>query len=200
MRRTLLVVVAAATLAAPAARADGDPASDYLYTQHVFVPFDVKASPAKQKELASAVEGAIRAGFPIRVAVIGSVYDLGAVPSLWRKPDVYARFLGQELEFVYKQRLLVVMPNGLGFYWRGKPVTHERALVHALHVGPGANGLVDAATAAVRKLAEDAGVPVQAARAPKSTTTRDRIIVLVAAIGLLALAVLVRFALLRRRR
>jgi hypothetical protein len=198
MKRLLAVAVAALALTG-IATADGDPASDYLYTQHIFLPFDVKVSAAKQKELSAAVEGATRGGFPIRVAVIGSAYDLGAVPSLWRKPDVYARFLGMELAFVYKQRLLVVMPNGFGFYWNGRPAAHERALVHSLKVGPGANGLVDAATAAVLKLAEDAGVHVQAASAPKSTTTRDRIIVIAAALTALALAVVVRLLLRRRR-
>jgi hypothetical protein len=195
----MLVVGLTALVLAGVASADGDPASDYLYTQHVFLPFDVKVSTARQKELSSAVEGAIRGGYAIRVAVIGSAYDLGAVPSLWRKPDVYAQFLGQELGFVYKQRLLVVMPNGFGFYWHGRPVAHERALVHSLQIGKGANGLVDAATTAVLKLAEDAGVHVQAASAPKSTTTRDRIIVIAAALVALTLAVLVRFALRRRR-
>ena len=35
-------VAAAACVAAPVARADGDPASDYLLTQQMFLPFNVK--------------------------------------------------------------------------------------------------------------------------------------------------------------
>lgn len=193
-------MLALAFLAAvPVARADGDPASDYLYTQHVFIPFDVKASQAKQHALMATVEGAMRAGFPIRVAVIGSVYDLGAVPSLWRKPDVYARFLGEELSFVYKQRLLIVMPNGLGFFLKNHPGTRERAIVHRIRAAPGANGLVDAASVAVAQLADAGGVHMKAAASPKSTTNRDRVIVLVAAVVALALALLARLALRRRR-
>ena len=33
---------------------------------------------------------------------------------LWRQPQNYARFLGQELSLVYRGTLLVVMPNGFG--------------------------------------------------------------------------------------
>ena len=53
------------------------------------------------------------------MAIIASPYDLGAVTALWRKPRAYARFLGIELSLAYKQRLLVVMPNGFGFNWPG---------------------------------------------------------------------------------
>ena len=53
------------------------------------------------------------------MAIIASPFDLGAVTALWRKPRAYARFLGIELSTVYRQRLLVVMPDGLGFNWPG---------------------------------------------------------------------------------
>ena len=46
--------------------------------------------------------------------MIGNRTDLGAVPQLWAKPQIYAKFLGAELRFVYKDTLLVVMPQGLG--------------------------------------------------------------------------------------
>ena len=42
MRRALFVAVAAALLAVPLARANGDPASDVLLTQPVFFPFDAR--------------------------------------------------------------------------------------------------------------------------------------------------------------
>jgi hypothetical protein len=199
-RAVLVVLVALALVGAGIARADGDPASDYLYTQKLFLPFDVKVPIAKQGELASTIEGATKAGFPIRVAIIGSPYDLGAVPDLWRKPREYARFLGIELEFVYRQRLLIVMPNGFGFFWREKPVPHEYALLRTIAIKPGAEGLVDAAQAAVTGLAADAGVDVKPVAAPKpSSANRDRVII-VAAVALIALAGLARFGLRRRHR
>jgi hypothetical protein len=150
--RLLLALVLASCVAAAAAQADGDPASDYLYTQKVFVPFDVKAPAAKQQELAKTIEGATKQGFPIRVAIIASAYDLGAVPSLWRKPQQYARFLGAELAFVYKQRLLIVMPNGFGFYWKGHAVTAEYAVLRRVRIGAGATGLAIAGRQAVEAL------------------------------------------------
>jgi hypothetical protein len=197
--RLLVVVLVALALCAGAARADGDPASDYLYTQKLFLPFDVKAAKAKQQDLAATIEGANKAGFKIRVAVIGSAYDLGAVPSLWKKPQTYARFLGAELAFVYKQRLLIVMPNGFGFHWRGHKTAHEQQVLGGVTVAGGADGLVDAANDAVRALAKDAGVHVQETAPKKSTATRDRIVIVVAAVLLIALALLAR-ELLRRRR
>lgn len=196
--RAALVLIAFAVLV-PLARADGDPASDYLYTQKVFVPFDVTKSPAQSAPLAADVEGATKAGYTIRVAVIGSAYDLGSVPSLWRRPRLYARFLGAELAFVYKQRLLIVMPNGFGFFWKGHPVAREYATLSKIHIAPGNPALLTAARAAVQALAGDANVHVQPAAAPKSTTGRDRVIIAIAALVLIAAALLGRVVLRRRR-
>lgn len=199
MRRALLVAALVAWVAVPAAHADGDPASDYLYTQQVFVPFDIKASTQALGDLQRTVAGATQAGFRIRVAVIGSAYDLGAVPVLWRKPRAYARFLGAELAFVYKGRLLIVMPNGFGFYWRGHPVTREYATLAGVSIEPGAEGIVRAAQHAVSQLAAAAGVKVAGASPPHSTATRDRLIIFLASAAAVALALLAR-VLLRRRR
>ena len=200
MRRlAVLAALVAACAIVPAAYADGDPASDYLYTQQVFVPFDLKASTAAQGELHRTVAGVNRAGFAIRVAIIGSAYDLGAVPSLWRKPQTYARFLGQELVFIYKQRLLVVMPNGFGFSWPGHDGARESATLAKLRIAQGGDGLVAAAQTAVTRLAADAGVEAAPAKPPKSTASRDRLIIIVGTAAIVAAGLLVR-VLLRRRR
>ena len=193
--RALALALVLLALCSGVAAADGDPASDYLYTQKVFVPFDVKVPKAKQQELAATLEGLNKAGFKIRVAVIGSAYDLGAVPSLWKKPQTYARFLGAELAFVYKGRLLIVMPNGLGFHWQGHKTAHEQQVL----AGVKGDDLVDTANNAVRALAADANVQVTELTPKKSTATRDRIVIVVAAVALIALALVAR-ELLRRRR
>jgi hypothetical protein len=200
MRLALVVVllVVLAALAVPAASADGDPASDYLYTQEVFLPFDLKIPPAQQREFEETVAGANRAGFPIRVAVISSAYDLGAVPSLWRNPRAYARFLGEELAFVYKRRLLIVMPNGFGFYWRGHPVDREYAQLAKVPVSGGL-GLVKAARDAVQTLAAAQGVEVKPAAAPRSTRGRDRLIIILVSCAVIAAAFGIRVLLTRRR-
>jgi hypothetical protein len=96
------------------ARADGDPASDVLAAQTLFLPQDGAIPAAQQSELQALVRSAARAGYPVRVAVIASRTDLGSVTALWRRPAGYAQFLGQELSLVFRGTLLVVMPNGLG--------------------------------------------------------------------------------------
>ena len=198
-RLTLLAMVVAACSAAPLARADGDPASDYLYTQQVFIPFDTRAPVAQQGDLHRTIAGANRDGFRIRVAIIGSAYDLGAVPSLWRKPQTYARFLGQELLFLYKQRLLIVMPNGFGFFWHGHDVTRESASLAKIRIAPGGTGLVAAARDAVVQLAASSGVKVAPAQPPKSTASRDRLIIILGSVAIAAAGLLVRRFLRRRR-
>ena len=105
------------------ARADGDPGSDVLVYQDLFAGSDAGLSVHQQLELGGELKAAARKGFPIRVAIIASPFDLGAVTALWRKPRAYARFLGIELSAVYRQRLLVVMPDGLGFNWPGHATT-----------------------------------------------------------------------------
>ena len=152
-------MAAALTFAmAPSARADGDPASDYLITQKVFFPYDLKVPPAKQQQLVALVDEANRAGFTLRVALISSSYDLGSITSLWQKPQTYARFLGAELKYVYKNRLLVVMPNGFGFNRPGRSAAPEYAVLAKIPVKPGPTGLVDSSLAAVQALAKASGV------------------------------------------
>ena len=85
---------------APAA-ADGDPGSDVLVYQPLFLASDAGISVAEQVKLGQLLEGAERAGFPIRVAIIAGLSDLGAVTQLWREPQAYARFLGIELSDTY---------------------------------------------------------------------------------------------------
>ena len=101
------------------ARADGDPGSDVLVYQNLFAGSEVGLSVQQQVRLGALLKAAAGRGFPIRVAIIGGAQDLGAVTELWREPRTYARFLGYELSLAYKQRLLVVMPNGFGFNWPG---------------------------------------------------------------------------------
>ena len=193
-------VLAAGSLAA-AARADGDPASDFLLTQQIFVPFDVKVPAEKQRRLAGVVAAANRKGFQIRVALIASPYDLGSVTPLWGKPRPYARFLGEELRYVYKQRLLIVMPSGFGFHRLGHSSKAEYAVLARIPVPSGRDGLVDATTTAVQRLAAAGGVDVAgAAPAATSSRTRDRLVILAAALAALLLALGARHLLRRRSR
>ena len=113
----VLVVTAAAPAAAglwpPSAFADGDPASDVLVYQPVFFPY--KPAPhALQRHLVGLVRSANQQGYRIRVAIVQSRRDLGSVPALFGTPTVYARFLSSELSSIWRDRVLVVMPDGYG--------------------------------------------------------------------------------------
>ncbi|MFL5911824.1 MAG: hypothetical protein ACJ768_14775 [Gaiellaceae bacterium] len=197
----LLALVVAAGVAG-AARADGDPASDYLVGAKVFVPYDAKFPPKQSAQLSALVAAANEAGFKIRVAIIWSDYDMGSVTALWRKPRTYARFLGLELGFVYKQRLLIVMPNGFGFNWPKHSPDSEYALLSKIRIPAGAPGLLTAATTAVAKLAAADGIQVAAparVKTPAQRNTHDRKIILVAVLGALALAAVARYLIRRSR-
>jgi hypothetical protein len=99
--------------AAPA-RADGDPASDVLALQSLFLPQDAGVPLEQQGQLVALLAAARRSSYQLRVALIASSTDLGSVTELWRQPQNYAQFLGQELSLVYRGPVLVVMPNGFG--------------------------------------------------------------------------------------
>jgi hypothetical protein len=155
----LLAILALAGAWSPsAARADGDPASDVLATQSLFLAQDAAASPGQQAQLTAALGQAAGSGYPIRVALIASATDLGSVTALWKQPENYARFLGQELSFVYRGPLLVVMPNGFGLYDVGP--SGSAALSGAPPAGQGA-GLAAGALTAIQHLAAAAGHPIQ---------------------------------------
>ena len=167
----VLILGLSGAVFAASARADGDPASDYLQANQVFLAAQAPAATPAQRRLLNIVNAANRAGFGIRVAIVSSEYDLGSITELWRKPRLYARFLGLELSSVYRQRLLVVMPNGYGFNWPGHPSAAADRELAKLPVGAGGDALVTAAGAAVRRLAGAAGVVVGSATTLGSRTT-----------------------------
>ena len=71
-------------------------------------------------------------GFPLKVAVIVTPYDLGSVPILFDKPQIYAKFLGEEDYYYWKDELLVVMPNGYGIYKASDLPAADKAAIAAL--------------------------------------------------------------------
>lgn len=154
------LVVALSAAAPPAARADGDPASDVLVTQSLFLPVEANLSDAQRATLTGFLNTAARAGFPIRVAVIPAAFDLGAVGEFWMKPQAYASFLGIELSLVYKGPLLVVMPDGFGINWPGHSTASVSRLLAKISVKPTGEGLLDTVQTATRTLASSAGARV----------------------------------------
>jgi hypothetical protein len=147
---------------APLALADGDPASDVLVSQSVFVPFELTIN-RETDELQALLAAADRAGFPIRVALIDSPQDLGTVTALWRQPLEYSRYLGTELSLSFGGQVAVVMPNGIGIDpGTITPTAAERAVAARLPAPGGGAALVGAAIEAVQRLAAAEGHPLPA--------------------------------------
>ena len=159
--RIIAVALAVALLAPPPATlADGDPASDVLIGENVFYPYSPAVSASLQKTLNAETAAANRAHFPLKVALIQSPVDLGAIPTLFGKPEQYAAFLDQEISFLnMKQLLLVVMPNGYGVQGLGQAATTAAASLSKPRSGQ-SDDLARAAIMAVPKLAAAAGHPV----------------------------------------
>jgi hypothetical protein len=194
LRRALLIAGVASLLAVPAAQANGDPASDVLITQQVFIPFEAPISTSAKDELIKTVAAANERGYKIRVAVIAFTGDLGTAVSLWRHPQSYSKFLGSELAFVYSNRLLIAMPSGFGFYRGRKPVGKEQAVLVKIPPGKTPTELTESTTKAVRALAAADGVVLPKISSGGGHDWRDRaIIAAVALLGLLVLFVPARW-------
>jgi hypothetical protein len=175
------------------ALADGDPASDVLATQALFLPADAGLSPRRQAQLVSLADAARRSGVSLRVAMIASPADLGSVTELWRQPQTYARFLAQELSVVYRGTLLVVMPSGFGVNAPAGVAPSVRAALTGLPPPGSASRLGAATLTAIERIASASGHPLPApsaggAPAP-GATSGDVVPWLVFAAGAMLIAV-----------
>jgi hypothetical protein len=151
---------------AGAAIADGDPASDILIADDVFVPYK---PPSKQATalLRANVATAFARKYRIKVAVIASKSDLGSIPSLFNKPQAYAKFLGLELSSLYIGPLLIVMPAGFGIYDGGRSTAAENRVLRGMKIkGVSADALTRTAAAAVHKLTVTKALRSQDIHAP----------------------------------
>jgi hypothetical protein len=202
----VLLLAAICVLALPAAaRADGDPASDFLLSQDSFIPSDANVPAATVDQLNTMLQDARNKKYRMKVALIASPSDLGAVTPLWRQPQRYAEFLGQELFYVYRGRLLIVMPNGYGIYRIRKSTDKERAVLDGLpHPEKSGADLGAAAVTAVQKMAKANGVTLEVQGGTQTTksggggsTSRLDIYLILAVAAVLVALVLVRP---RRRR
>jgi hypothetical protein len=164
LRSAALGLLVVLTLA-PSALADGDPASDILAPPDSRVYMTLAApNSTLEKQLDTTTQQVTDAGLSIKVAIIANKTDLGAVPQLWAKPQTYARFLGSELRFVYKDTLLVVMPQGFGI---NGPYGLPKALAAFQGINtskdPSPAGLTASADKALRALAAADGLKVAGA-------------------------------------
>ena len=206
---TLLVLVAALTRP-PAAGAYGDPASDLLsdLDQTVYLSHARSTPIGDVERLRAAVTAAAAHGFPIRVAIIASRYDLGSETIYWLKPAQYAQTLSTEvteLEPKITGALLVVMPDGMGFVYPRHATASARSLLPRIPIATGAGGLTRAATTAVERLdatyRRPAAAATQTAASTRSSsrTHRDRIVIVAVFAAALAAGAVGRLALKRGR-
>jgi hypothetical protein len=197
MRRVLILAAAAALVVVPFARANGDPASDVLITNQVYIGPEVSLSQSDRSALTQTVAAANERGYPIRVALIPFTADLGTAVSLWGHPQDYAKFLGSELAFVYTKPLLITMPSGFGIYHRNRPVAKEQRVLARVPPGKTPTAVAQSTTKAVRALAAANGVALPAYSAG-GTDWRDR--ATIAALGLAVVALIAALAVRRLRR
>jgi hypothetical protein len=199
MKRAALLAVLVALFVPAAARANGDPASDVLIGSHVFLPYEAPISKQAAQQLRGTVAEANKRGFKIRVAVVAFSGDLGTAVPLWKHPQSYAKFLASEDAFAWTGPLLVAMPSGFGFYNYKQPIAKELRVLAPLKPGTTPTPLAQSATTAVRALAEARGLTLpKVSTGTGSSATRDRIVLLVAALVFL-LVLFVPARLLRRR-
>lgn len=158
----LLIVLALA----PAAHANGDPASDVLLSQDSYLPY----APPVREDLQTALEDVLAdardAGFPMKVALIQTPRDLGAYPALFNQPQEYADLLTRGLatlnphgDPIQDVHLLTVMPGGFGGNNLGDRVDDALTDI-AIQDEAQSDGLAKAAIEAVARLATVNGSPV----------------------------------------
>jgi hypothetical protein len=187
MTKLALVLAAVALLVPAAARANGDPASDVLLTDQVFLPFEAPISDSAKKDLRSTVAEANKKGVKLRVALIAFTSDLGTATALWAHPQDYSEFLGKEIAFTYAGPLLVSMPAGFGFYDQGRPVTSEQRVLATVKTATMPTALAESTTAAVRALAAAKGITLP--KSSGSSPTHDRLILGAAVLAFLLVLV-----------
>jgi hypothetical protein len=174
MGRVLLATVLLALALPSGAGAHGDASSHYLETQALYPASTNQASPAVELQLIGVLDAVEAKGYPMKVALLGSVNDIPDEPQMLRAPQRYAERLGAQLErdAVLTAPLVVVTPYGLGVSGRAMvrgrfgPVSRDgaRALVRGFDLGrhPSGDEMARVAIAATRRIAEVGGHPLPA--------------------------------------
>ncbi len=170
MIRLALAIGLLLAVSAPSAHGDADPASDVLLGQDAFYPYQPPVTRPLETAMEKVLSAAGRAGLPLKVAVIGSREDLGAIPNLFGHPQQYAEFLDREISFNNRPPLLVVMPAGFGVVAAGPPNVLAGFSVDARH---GSYGLVSSAIDAVVVLVRAHGGTISRPVIPPNGSSRN---------------------------
>jgi hypothetical protein len=171
----LLVALAALTLVPSSSLADGDPASDVLLASTIYTPVAQKISPPVLQQLQRTLVQADAAGFRVRVALILDRTDLGAVPQLYGHPAKYVKLLAAELYYAWKDTVIAVQPSGIGVQ-NIEPLAPAQKLADSIHVArpATADALAGAADTAIRRLAAQKGVRLDASGGSSSGASAGR--------------------------
>ena len=160
------------------ALADADPASDYLPGFDTYYPFGNTVAKPVQNQLDRLVKIARTRGRPFKVAVIATPVDLGAVTSLFNKPQPYSKFLYREIAGLLQgaeATLVVVMPAGVGIQGRDATPAGRAA---AASVTPGLKAtptqVAQAAVTAVEKISAANGHPLPHVKAVGGPATGSK--------------------------
>ncbi len=157
--RVLLVVVLVLLGAPAGALAHGDPSSHYLESGNFYPGFTVKApSQANQLKLMGLLAAADKAGYPVKVSLLGDEGDVYDKPEMLRNPQRYANYIAAALkssQVPLGAPVVVVSPYGIG-------VAGPGAAKIATVPGAGGDQLGDAAMTAMRQLATADGHPLPA--------------------------------------
>ena len=158
-----------AVTCAAAARAEGDPAAEHLQTRNMFTPYPRGVNTLPQRRLLKdSIQRVYDNHQRVRVAVIAHVEDLETFPQFFRKPRPYARFVGREIKPFYRGPLLIVMPNGFGFWDGGRPTdAAERVLSQMRIRSPKVTALIAVAAQAVDRLSRAGALAAPDTVAPR---------------------------------
>lgn len=166
-----LIAIALPSVMVGTARGDGDPASDVLLAQNAFYPYQPRVPPKLEAALNTLLASASREHMPLKVAIIGSREDLGAVPTFFTHPQKYAEFLHLEISYNKPQPLLVVTPFGFGLDSVGPSSELAHLTIDTHH---GAYGLTLTAIRAVTMLAHANGHPLAPIPIPAASPAAHR--------------------------
>jgi hypothetical protein len=157
--KPLAVACALLLIAAPAARGDGDPASDVLAPQTVFYGSELDLKSQEAAQLPALLEEAKRAqGHETRVAVLTVPEDMGETQDLWGDQVNYGALLGSEVAYVYRGRLLIVMPTGYAMFHIGHSSVREQRVLDALPPPAQPGDALPGAIKAIQAVAASEGV------------------------------------------
>src|SRR3954452_8672 len=141
----VFLIAALVLLGVPAgALAHGDASSHYLETSSFYPGFGARASQASELKLMGLLDAAKRAGYPIKLSIVGDESDVSDRPAMLRHPQRYAEFVVTELSRAapLSAPVIVVSPFGIGVAGPGAGRVD-------VPTGQGGEQLVQAATAAV---------------------------------------------------